>query len=532
MAEKNGYFKLMLDGAGTYLAVYPPEGKGKKVDLHELEAYLKRRNVEYSPMMLRNAIEKGDGSKVLLQKSRIPEVNEETSVSVSEDGMKVIFRFYPPTEGGSRVDKKEILGDFKANKIKAELDEEAFNSFLNDKQYCKDYIFASGTDPVEGSDGVITYLFNTDPSLKPTVNADGSVDFFHLNTVTVCGKGQVLAEITPAVQGKDGYDVFGSRIPPRQVKDVRFNYGPNLHVSEDGKQLISDIDGHISLVGGKVFVSGVLELENVDTSTGNIENYEGNLLIKGNVITGFRVKASGDIEIKGVVEGAYVEAGGQITVVRGVNGMERGVLKAGKNVVVKYIENATVEAGNNVTTECIINSKVIAGNGIYVDGRKGFISGGNVRARYEVDAKIIGSDMGGDTILEVGVDPAVKERMAALTKDNEVLMKNAKKIQPVLIAMQQKIKKGEKLSPEQVSQVKLLSGQLMSCQSAYAENMKEIEALSSELEDGADAVIRVKNVAYAGTRLTVSGSTMLLKTAYNYCRFIKKRGEVSMIPYM
>ncbi len=532
MSDRNGYFKLEIDGSGTQVVIYPPVGGGKKVDLHELEGYLKRKNVDFSTTMLRNAIDRNAEAKILLQSSKIPVVNEETSVRVSEDGMKAIFRFYPPSDGGTMVDENEVLGDMKANKIKAPLDTEVFNNFLSDRKYCTSYVLATGTEPEEGTDGEIKYLFNTDPSMKPTVNPDGSVDFFHLNTVTACGKDQVVAELIPSVPGKDGSNVYGERLAPRQVSDVRFNHGPNLHVSDDGKQLISDIDGHIELVQDKIFVSGVLELENVDTSTGNIENYEGNLLIKGNVIAGFKVKATGDIEIKGVVEGAEVEAGGQITVVRGVNGMEKGVLKAGRNVVVKYIENATVEAGQNVTTECIINSKVIAGGGIYVDGKKGFISGGNVRALKEIDAKIIGSDMGGDTILEVGVDPQSKERLTYLMKENERLNQNGKKIQPVLLAFQQKLKKGEKFSPEQIQQAKMLSDQLIGIQKQIADNNSEIEGLNSELESGVDAVIKVSNVAYAGTRLTISDSTMVLKTAYNYCRFIKKHGEVSMIPYV
>ena len=512
--------------------IYPPTEDGKKVDFRELEGYLKRKNLEYSATMIRSAIDKGAESRVLLQKTKIPEVNEETSVSVSEDGMRAIFRFYPSTEGGTKVDLNEIKGDLKANGIKAELKEEVFNEFLANKEYCRSYVLAEGKPPEEGSDGEIKYLFNTDPSMKPTVKEDGSVDFFHLNTVTVCAKDQVVAELIPSVPGKEGYDVYGGRLQPRPVKDVHFSHGPNLHVSDDGKQLISDIDGHIDLVQDKIFVAGVLELENVDTSTGNIENYQGNLLVKGNITAGFTVKATGDIEVRGVIEGAYVEAGGQITVVRGVNGMEKGVLKAGKNVVVKYIENATVSAGENVTTECIINSKVTAGNGIYVDGKKGFISGGSVRARFEIEAKIIGSDMGGDTILEVGIDPAIKERLAELRGENDSLSKNAKKIQPVILAMQQRVKKGEKLSSGQVQQVKVLSAQLIECQKKYGENQKEIDSIMEEMEGADDAVIAVRDMAYAGTRLTVSDSTMVLKTAYNYCRFVRKRGEVSMIPFV
>ncbi len=532
MGETNGYFRIVLDEQGTSVIIYPPSGGGKKVEFRDLEMYLNRKNVDYSSTMLRSAIERNEETKVNLQKTKINEVNEETSVRVSNDAMKVYFRFFPPTIGGTRVDINEVRGDLKANNIKVDLNEEAFNEFLNNKDYGKTYVLAEGKAPKEGVDGEIKYLFNTDPSRKPTVNDDGTVDFFHLNTITTCGAGQVLAELIPAIPGEDGYDVYGKRLAPRQVKEVRFNYGPNMHVSEDGTKLIADIDGHISIIQDKVFVSGVLELENVDTSTGNIENYNGNLLIKGNVIAGFKVKATGDIEIRGVVEGAYVESGGQITVVRGVNGMEKGILKAKTNVVVRYIENATVIAGNNVTTECIINSKVTAGNGIFVDGKKGFISGGNVRARYTIEAKIIGSDMGGDTSLEVGVDPEVKERFATLNKENETLIKNVKKIQPVIFAMSQKMKKGDKLTPEQMTQVKTLSEELINLQKTISANKKEILVLQEDLEGSDDALIAVKDIAHAGTKLMISDCGLVLKTAYNYCRFIKKGGEVTMIPFI
>ena len=40
------------------------------------------------------------------------------------------------------------------------------------------------------------------------------------------------------------------------------------------------MDGHVSLVEGKVFVSDVLTVENVDSSTGNIE-YDGNVQVNG-----------------------------------------------------------------------------------------------------------------------------------------------------------------------------------------------------------------------------------------------------------
>ena len=65
-----------------------------------------------------------------------------------------------------------------------------------------------------------------------------------------------------------------------------------MEVSEDKLKLISKVDGHVTLENDKVFVSNVLELVDVDASTGDI-NYSGSVMIKGNVLAGFSVKAAG-----------------------------------------------------------------------------------------------------------------------------------------------------------------------------------------------------------------------------------------------
>ena len=56
----------------------------------------------------------------------------------------------------------------------------------------------------------------------------------------------------------------GAKIRPRQVKKAHLEFGHNIEISEDRKKLTSLVDGHVSLVEGKVFVSDVYEVENVD----------------------------------------------------------------------------------------------------------------------------------------------------------------------------------------------------------------------------------------------------------------------------
>ena len=57
--------------------------------------------------------------------------------------------------------------------------------------------------------------------------------------------------------------------------------------------LISTIDGQASLINNKVTVNQTYEVpHNVDHSIGNID-FVGNVVVKGNILTGFSIKQEG-----------------------------------------------------------------------------------------------------------------------------------------------------------------------------------------------------------------------------------------------
>lgn len=139
------------------------------------------------------------------------------------------------------------------------------------------------------------------------MNDDGTVDFHSLENVNHVKRGDVVAVLHPEDMGDAGTDIFGKNVNPERVKHIVFRFGRNLLISEDGRQLISQVNGHVILENDKVFVSNVLELVDIDNSTGDIE-YNGDIMVKGNVLAGFSVKAKGDVIVQGIVEGATVTA--------------------------------------------------------------------------------------------------------------------------------------------------------------------------------------------------------------------------------
>lgn len=529
MPDRNGYFQVIVKPDGTYLHLIPPTGMGERIALGEVTNYLSFKTIFFDLVELDRVIKLNEDTVIKLSAEQ-PFVEREMMIlDFSEGDLQCTARFYPPFHGGECMDRTEILNDLKHNGVEFGIDEKVIDDFVENREYCKTFVIARGIPMKEGTDARIEYLFNTDLTQRPAQNEDGSVDYYNLDNICRCSAGDVLARMIPAVPGITGKTVRNKFIMPKIPRNVLFQFGKNIKKSDDGLQLISEISGHVTLTDDKVFVTGELDITNVDVSTGNID-YDGSVLVKGNVISGFTVKATGDIEVHGVVEGAHLIAGGQIIINRGINGMSHGVLEAGSNILCKYIENATVRAGGYVETDCIIHSTVSAGTHIVVQGKKGFITGGAARAGEYIDVKTIGSTMGVDTIVEVGVDPNLREHYNNLNKETARIRKDITRLEPVIRAVGERLGRGEKLAIDQMKEAKQLSKILAQNKEQLKSNMVEMAKLEIQFDNCSDAVIKVSGQAFPGTKLTVSGASLVLKTPYQYCRFIRDGADVIMKP--
>ncbi len=528
---KNGYFRLINGEKRTGIKLIPPKEGGKPLGINDVMDYMAMKEYTCDLPTLRRAVEASAEKEMVLpldQNKKFAE-RECYKLTISPDNMQATARFYAASEGGEDMTAEEILRDLQAKGIVSGVRQDAIEAFVRDREYCEDILLAEGTPAVQGKDAYIEYKFNTDKKAKPTLKEDGSVDFFNLNILNHCKKGELLAVLHPEETGESGENILGERIKPADVKKAVFKYGNNIELSEDGMTLTSMVDGHVELVEGQVFVSDMLVVENVDNSTGNIE-YEGSVQINGNVSTNFSVKAHGDIIVKGVVEGAELQADGNIIIARGMNGMGKGQLCAKGNIVSKFLENATAQADGYIASESILHSQIMAGGEVNVDGKRGFISGGKVSAAGGINVKTLGSEMGTDTIVEVGVDPKIKSRIAQLEKLIEEDNKTLKTIQPVLIATTQKIRQGIKLSPDQVKQVQALNVTSQQKSAAIKANEAELQELTEQAGDTKEAQVKVRGMAYPGTKICIDDVSMTVQKNTHFCRFVKERGDVKVAP--
>lgn len=527
----NGYFRLIHDKEKTSIKLIPPTEGGKLIDINDVIEYMTMKDYACDLPSLKRAVaaaEKEETVLVLEYSSRYVE-RECYKLTVTPDKMKAYAKFYAASVGGENMTAEEMLKDLELKGFQCGIKKDVIEKFFKNREYCENILIAEGRLPVQGKDAYIEYKFNMDKKAKPTLKEDGSVDFFNLNILNHCAKGDELAVLHLEEPGVPGENIYGEPLKPGDVKKTVLKYGNNIEVSEDKMILTSMVDGHVELVEGTVFVSNVLEVENVDNSTGNID-YDGNVQINGNVCTNFTVRAQGDILVKGVVEGASLWAGGNIIIVRGMNGMGKGILQAEGNIVAKFLENATAEAKGYVSSESILHSRVMAGEEVNVDGRRGFITGGKVSATGCINVKTLGSEMGADTVVEVGADPRIKDRIEKLQKQIEEDLKMLESIQPILVSTKQKIAQGAKLTQDQLKYVQSLVMANKQKTEAVTAGKAELETLKKQVEDSNGTTVKVKGVVYPGTKICIGDVSMVVQKNAHYCRFVRERGDVKMAP--
>lgn len=523
----NGYFRLICDKKKTSIQVLPPDEDGVAVSINELVEYLTNRNVNYDSQALYTIIGKKTDYEVAINVDSILEERESYKLIISSDKMSAIARFYAPSLKGELMTKNELMKDLAIKNVKFGIQEDAIDDFFNNRRYCEDFIIAKGKEPQNGTDAYIEYYFNTDLKARPTLRDDGSVDFFNLNTLNHCHKDDVIARLFPEDRGEAGMNIMGEKLKPRDVKKKILKYGKNITISDDKLTMISQVDGHVNLTDEKVFVSDVLNVDNIDSSIGNID-YEGSVHVRGNVCANFTLKARGNIEVQGIVEGAFLQAGGDIILARGINGMGRGVLDAQGNIIAKFMENTKATAGGYVSSESILHSTVQAGEEITVSGKRGFITGGRVCAANAITVKTLGSSMGADTIVEVGADPKIKSRIMDLQKEIQELTRVILSVQPMLTSTQQKLAKGIKLSPDQIQYLKSLIALDQLKKKERDAKTIELDEIQDSLGHLTGAQIIVTGTVFPGTRICIGDLSMVVQGETKYCRFIKYDGEVKM----
>lgn len=529
--KRNAFFQLVQKSDGTYLKSYPAVGEGAPLKADDIMAYLLSKKyedvmIETIKEFVERAAKEKNAELRITTKSTLPE-KESVVITIDKNRRYAKIRMYPNSNLGARLSVSDIMNLLEQNGVRYGINKRNIEIMHKTRLYCTDILAAQATLPVHGKDAVITYHFNVEKTNKPALSADGQVDFHKLDMIEPVSEGQLLATLEPADFGTPGMDVTGVEIKPRKVAVKILKHGKHIHLSEDGLSMYSEVSGNVTFVEDTVFVSDCYEVPaDVGPSTGDIE-YDGSVNVKGNVLTGYTVKATGDIYVNGVVEGATLISGGKIVLKRGIQGMGKGVMEAEGDVISNFIESSKVTAGGKIVTDAIMHSDVVANESIEVNGKRGMIAGGSVRSAQKIETKIAGSSMGTQTELEVGLDPAVVDRFHEIEKQIEKFEDEKEKINQTIDILKKRFVAKGSLDDEKLALLKQSKSRLDAIDKQMGQLTVEYDELGEKLENySGNGKIVVYDIAYTGVKLTISNITNYLHNEVHHSTFVRDGADI------
>lgn len=446
-------------------------------------------------------------------------------VTVSPDELKAFVTLYS-VEGASPASKDEILRALENQRVTYGIREDVINYYSQNPVYNETFCVAEGTAAQNGKNGSVKYHFDTTIDKTPTLLEDGRINYRELNLIQSVQLGQILCTLEPPLMGTQGKTVKGRVLTAVNGRPAVLPRGKNVVMSEDGQSIYATTAGEVEFLDqSKVSVYTNHEIPvDVDNSTGNV-SFVGSVIIKGNVLSGFTVEAGGNVEVYGVVEGATIRAGGNIILRRGMQGMGKGSLISGGDIVARYIEYSNVEAKNNIQSEAVMHSNIKCGNKLELTGRKGLLVGGTCKVGNIIVAKVIGSHMATTTDLEVGVDPTIRDRYRKAKDDLISMESDIKKAEQAIVILKKMESMGA-LTPEKQEIMTKSVRTKIYLSSKLEEVKQEISILDEKLQQEGNGKIRSLNIIYPGVKVSIGSCMMYVKEPLQYCTLYRDGADI------
>ena len=533
--DRDGEVFVRLDPDGVMLKVTPPTGSGSRaVEREALEKLLQRTDGDLDKSRISRVVKAADGEFVKVgEYDYDPSADASLTVDITDNEMKAYLLAYPPGDSGADPSFAQIVTFLQSNGVVAGIDEEAIRRFEDDPVYRESVLVAAGEPPANGADARVVYSFETNPGHVTLKETNGRVDFKELNLVQNVVEGQMLARKIPAERGEPGQTVTGKLLAAEDGKDVDLPVGKNVRLSNDGMTALAEVNGQVVITAGRIVVEPVHVIAgDVNLKTGNIL-FLGTVLVKGNVDDGFTVKAAGNIEVMGSVGKSILDAEGDIIVHQGVAGKNAGLVRCGKSVWAKFIENARVEAGDLVVvSDGIISSTILSDGRIICKGKRASIVGGQLKAVEEINAKSLGSVAGSETVLEVGYDPKRKEKLSQLEEQKQKFRGDLSDVTLNMSTIENFVKAGRKIPTDKKKYYQELKQRRIDLEAEIRqldEEAVEIRTYLSELKVAGR--ISASGTVFPGVKISIKDAFLEVRNEFKAVTFIADNNTVKVTKY-
>jgi uncharacterized protein (DUF342 family) len=470
-------------------------------------------------------------------------------IGITPDNMGAYLSIKP---GLRKFQSQEVFSLLESENIFYGIDRDKINALIErvntDAVAIHDELIVKGTHSVPGRDAYIKYHFNATGELKLIEDEEGNIDYRELGLLNNVTAGQLLAEKIPMQEPVNGTDIYGNPVVPPPARDTRIIIGKNVKLIEEGTKCVSEIEGQVFLKNKIINASELYQVpHDVDMHVGNL-NFNGSIIVNGDILSGFTVKAKGDITVLGVIEAATVIAGGNVFIKRGFKGGEKGFIQCGGDITARFIDGGRVECGTNMILETnIADSDVTCFGKITLNRQKGTIVGGTVRAVKGIDCIELGSKMGVNTTVMAGDKFRIKQlqletelEIAGIGDELTKIAEEAAKLKDILGKVAPLLQQLDKLAEDKRTQIMGMVEKQRELKAKPEElnaKLKELEAKRNKLVQlwGVNCLstIKVKKIAHPGSLIVIGHSKLLVKEPFSFCTFHEEHhsGSIGFGPY-
>ena len=325
-------------------------------------------------------------------------------------------------------------------------------------------------------------------------------------------------------------DVYGNERPAKDGREAKSPQGKNTTYNEEENVLFAACDGIINYVTDVVNVNDVMHISgNVDNGTGNID-FSGDVIVEGDVCEGYNIRAGRNLIVKGLVESCIIEAGGDVQIVKGVNGDDNSHIKVGGNLRSLYVEHSKVEVEGDILAESIIDSEITCQGDIDLSNSgKGILVGGTINIKGDLVVKTLGNENERITNIKIiGIETGVQDELTSLQVAKENYVKTSEKLKTERRKIFQPMLDDD--DPIMIK-IKDIDNQLATLTRQIDETTHKIQEVKNKWSYEYKGSVECKGKIYYGARISFGDERYQFTTeSLDHCKIYWDEGEIISAP--
>lgn len=469
-------------------------------------------------------------------------IDAKVEVKISDDFLSARLYITAP-EGGALPSSKELVEVLNMQEVSLKLvDKKMIVDLVHKSKIVNpgesvDVVIATGRAPKHGKNTQFKCLLDKVTDRRPNERDDGTLDYYDLGEIPSIEANCELMRQIPVVPAVNGRSVTGHELKARIGKKLKFNKCKGAEVSPDDPELlVSTIKGQPVITNRGISIENVHVVKNVGLHTGHID-FDGSLVVKGDVASGMKINVTGDVQVFGMVENACIDAGGNIDLKLGAIGRadrigseERMQINCKGNLSAGQLENVFANVQGDVFIKSrISNCEVKAGHQVIVGNpmqEKSGIVGGHITAGSVVRAEMIGSSAGTLTSIAIACSDEILERFETIQKE---ISENEELLGRMLGLAVGLAKKQSEEAKKLLANVKKDTEEIKQKVNELISQKYEIEASIDHTSAGR---IIVQKEAHQGVTISIMLKEQQIKTRYGKGTFLLQDGIMAFSSVM